>query len=842
MTKSLLNYTCSVGMLLCALTPSFSQVPGNPRLEKANRPKLLPDKAGSKLSPDLRTLVSKAKTGDVTTFAKPTPGKIKSGIESLLQIYDGKVVIDATVDGDQTEARLQLQKAGAKITGSFGKVISALIPIEALPQLETSTQLRFIKPSYKPRHQNQPLANIAAIKKNVFQPAPAQTVYSQGDTAQGSYLARKKYKADGKGVKVGILSDSYDNLSGAETGVLNGELPGSKNPFNYKKPVKVLADLDSGGIDEGRAMAEIVHDVAPGAEIAFNTAFLGQAAFAQGIVDLAKIGCQVIADDIYYSDEPYFQDGIIAQAIDKVVKNGATYFSAAGNSSTRSYEMNYKPSTFEPLGPGWGTAHNFAAPGAVPIYYQPVFVPVGGLFTVGLQWDDPFFSAGGMGAESDVDLFIFDETGEVIAWSFQDNLASGDPVEFTGFYNNSTSNTFYISILKYTGPNPSRLKYIMYDQGSFYSGVPIPGQFAPSVVGHPNSAGAIATAASWYKATPAYGVDIPLVESFSSLGGTMIYFDKDGIRIPAIQRKKPDITAPDGGNTSFFYSDEPGDSDAFPNFFGTSAAAPHAAAAAALMIDAQKLNTLTPAQIRGIMTSQTYDMDNRYTPGFDKGFDYNTGTGLLRADQSVGEVKFPNLYIKNLELVALCSDDPGKTRNWKIINPNPFEVKVHWFLTGFGQDNKTSVQPGDTYFSTQTGYYRNRPVPNIVILDWEDNFGFTRFDLASAMTNECKNDVAVTQVLSAGDKAVLVKEKPVKPEIADVFPNPGRSQFKLYLSLNNPAKADITLYTESGKMLYRNNVPGSGIYDIDASTYKPGLYLMKIKQGSFTKTIKLIKQ
>ena len=80
-------------------------------------------------------------------------------------------------------------------------------------------------------------------------------------------------------------------------------------------------------------MAEIVHDVAPGAEIAFNTADFGQAAFAQGIVDLSNIGCQVIVDDIYYLAEPYFQDGIIAQAIDKVVKEGVTYFSAAGNST-----------------------------------------------------------------------------------------------------------------------------------------------------------------------------------------------------------------------------------------------------------------------------------------------------------------------------------------------------------------------------------------------------------------------------------------------------------------------------------------------------------------------------
>ncbi|RYY17900.1 MAG: T9SS type A sorting domain-containing protein, partial [Chitinophagaceae bacterium] len=671
--------------------------------------------------------------------------------------------------------------------------------------------------------------------------APTQTVYSQGDTAQGSYIARKKYKSDGKGVKLGILSDSYNNHWGAETGVMNGELPGPKNPYGYKKPVKVLSDMEAGGIDEGRAMAEIVHDVAPGAEIAFHTADFGQAAFAQGILELANIGCQVIVDDIFYLDEPYFQDGIIAQAIDKVVKKGVTYFTAAGNSSNNSYEMNYKPSGFEPMGPGWGTAHNFAAPGATPIYQQPIFIPSGGRFTVGLQWDDPFYSVGGSGAETDLDLLIFDNLGNLRYASMYSNIGS-DPFELIGFFNNTPNTTFFVSILKYEGPNPSRVKYVMFDEGSFYYNVPVPGQFAPSIVGHSNSAGAISTAAAFYKATPAYGQQVPLIEGFSSLGGTMIYFDNEGIRIPAILRKKPDITAPDGGNTSFFFRDDADDTDASPNFYGTSAAAPHAAAAAALMIDAQKLNTLTPSQIRGIMATKTYDMDNRYAAGFEKGFDYNTGTGLIRAEQSVGEVKFPNLYIKNLELVSLCSDDPAKTRNWKVVNPNPFEVKAHWFLTGFGQDNKSYLPPGDTYFTTQTGYYRNKVVPNIVILDWEDNFGFTRFDLASATANECKNDQAATQVLSAGDKVALVKEKPVKPEIADVFPNPSHSQFKLYLSLNTPGKADITLFTESGKLLYRNNVPGSGIYDIDASNYKPGLYLMKIQQGSFTRTIKVIKQ
>jgi subtilase family protein len=842
MKKIVLNYMCSAGILLCTLTPSFSQVPGNPTLQKANRPQNLPGKSGSKLSAELNQLITLSRSGDVTTLGKTPPGSARNSLDKIVQIFDGKVLIDATVAGDQAQAKSELQKAGARITGSYGRVISALIPLGSLSSLEKATQIKFVRPAYKPRHQSR-LEAVAPEGSTLLGPAPTTTVYSQGDTAQGSYLARKKFKADGKGVKVGILSDSYNNRGGAEKGVMNGELPGLQNPDHHKKPVKVLVDLDSGGIDEGRAMAEIVHDVAPGAEIAFNTAYLGQGAFAQGIVDLAGAGCKVITDDIFYLAEPYFQDGIIAQAVDYVVKKGVTYFSSAGNGSARSYESSYKATTYEPVGASFGTAHNFAAPGAKPIYYQPIQVPSGSYFTVGFQWDDPSFSAGGTGAETDMDIYVFDILGNTVAYGYDANTATGEPVELTSFYNGTTSNTFFISLVKYSGPNPTRVKYIMFDDGAFFTDVPIPGQFAPTIVGHANSQGAIATAAAWYKATPAYGTQVPWVEPFSSLGGTRIYFDKGGNRISAQIRLKPEITAPDGGNTSFFYADEAADTDNFPNFSGTSASAPHAAAVAALMIEAQKLNTLTPAQIRGILSSKTYDMDNRYTAGFDKGFDYNTGTGLIRAEQAVGEVKFPNLYIKNLELVSLCSDDPAKSRNWKIVNPNPFEVKAHWFLTGFGQDSKTVVSAGETFFTTTTGYFRNKPVPNVVILDWEDNFGFTRFDIASATTNTCQQDVAGTQTLSTGDEvAILRNEKDVKPEIAEVFPNPSHAQFKLYLSLNAPGKAELALYGDDGKLLFRNTVPGSGIYDIDASKYQPGLYLMKIRQGSFTKTLKLVKQ
>ncbi|MBK9673486.1 MAG: hypothetical protein IPO70_14950, partial [Bacteroidetes bacterium] len=50
---------------------------------------------------------------------------------------------------------------------------------------------------------------------------------------------------------------------------------------------------------------------------------------------------------------------------------------------------------------------------------------------------------------------------------------------------------------------------------------------------------------------------------------------------------KPDFCAPNGVNTTVNMGGVIIDADAFPNFFGTSCAAPHGAAVAALLIEAK---------------------------------------------------------------------------------------------------------------------------------------------------------------------------------------------------------------------------------------------------------------
>ena len=167
-----------------------------------------------------------------------------------------------------------------------------------------------------------------------------------GDTTSGGVAAMNaediftNFGVDGSGVTVGVISDSYDCASGssASADVASGDIPAG---------VVVLQDLSSFCSDEGRAMLQIVHDVAPGANLAFETGFIGgKAGFASAIGNLqATAGADVIVDDLIYLSEPMFQDGVIAQAIDNVVASGTAYFSSAGNDARKSYESAYSPNS-----------------------------------------------------------------------------------------------------------------------------------------------------------------------------------------------------------------------------------------------------------------------------------------------------------------------------------------------------------------------------------------------------------------------------------------------------------------------------------------------------------------
>ena len=198
-----------------------------------------------------------------------------------------------------------------------------------------------------------------------------------------------------------------------------------------------------------------------------------------------------------------------------------------------------------------------------------------------------------------------------------------DPFEYFS-YTNTTGSTqnCQLMISDYQGVLPGLIKYINY-------GDPVITELntnSSTLVGHANASGAAAVAASPYFGTPAFGVTPPQVEPYSSLGGTPILFDTAGNRLGAsVNRNEPKFTAPDGGNTTFFYSDD-SDADTFPNFYGTSAAAPAAAGVAALML--QLSPNMTAASVYSTLQGTAQDMGTA-------GYDLTTGSGLIRADAAI---------------------------------------------------------------------------------------------------------------------------------------------------------------------------------------------------------------
>jgi hypothetical protein len=591
-------------------------------------------KLGTQLSMAQRTMGAVQRRGLSTTndaIARALPG---------MRIRDGYIAVTAYAMDDAAALKSDLESRGMIDTTLTGRTLSGRVPLSALSDMATSPFLRRMRP-------------IMAVKR-------AGLTTSQADRALRSANARAMFGVDGTGIKVGVLSDSYDcalpsnntPFTTADDDIRSNDLPPNVQILKDLSPTRV-ADCD----DEGRAMMQLIHDIAPGSPQAFYTAFVSEADFAAGIRALADAGSKVIVDDVGYLTQPFFQDGIIAQAVDDVAARGVSYFSSAGNDASNAYVSAFR---------GSRGLHDFD-PGSRRDTRQSISanLPPGGAAILSFQWDQPFFSvSGGGGTRSDVDIFFVNADGTPVVTcdrattqavcqipGVDDNIG-GDALEnpvLANLSNRTVSvNDLSLVIQLFSGPAPGRMQYI----ASRVS----PTEFAtnsPTVFGHPNAAGAEAVAAAAYFDTTAFGspdCNPACAESFSSVGGIPILFDGQGARLAAPSvRVKPGITAPDGTNTTFFSEDIVEDADTFPNFFGTSAAAPHAAAVAALLYDARARSIaagtatqqLTPTQIVQTLRGTALDitrarLDNGGIDAIAAGVDAKTGAGLINA---VGAVR-----------------------------------------------------------------------------------------------------------------------------------------------------------------------------------------------------------
>jgi len=623
------------------------------------------DKTPTKVSNDLMRLFQNS-SRRTAALNGDDYGIARNGIE----VYNGLVVIEAIASGDPNKLLTELKAQGLQYGVVAGSMVGGQLPIGAIGQLTNTPSLKYIRPAYTP------ITNIGSVT-------------SQGDSAQFSDVTRELFNIDGSDITVGIISDAFNTLGGADAGIASGDLPGPGNPLNNTEAVDVLEEFVIVGIDEGRAMAEIVHDVAPAASLKFHAAFnAGQPGLAAAVTNLRNAGSDIIVDDVSFLTEPFFQDGVIAQAVDNAVADGAVYFSSAGNAARQSYESEFRPGATVPLQFGNYIMHDFD-PGPGVDYFQAVDLVD---MRVSFQWDNPYASAceGCPGAEADLDFFIAisdadDFSGILLQFSGIDVNAGFDPIEFVGL--NTISGQplriyFAIGQLANGAPSPTTIKYIESNDGLTIT------EYAtnsPTVFGHSNAEGSNAIGAAFYGFTPPYGVEPANLSSFSSVGGNRVFYDKVGNRLPEpITRLKPEVVGPNGANTTFFTRDlnfpPLGEPDGFPNFFGTSASAPHVAAIAALMLEAE--SNLSPADIRSVLQSTALDMDNPYSPEFDEGFDFATGTGYVNAFEAVGSI-FPQPYVASANLFNGNNEVPVGIANGLIdlanFEDNEFAITVDAF-------------------------------------------------------------------------------------------------------------------------------------------------------------------
>jgi hypothetical protein len=517
----------------------------------------------------------------------------------------GRALVHVHLDGNQPMEAIErvLTSLDAKVLNKAANyrhgVIAAYLPIGHIETLARTAGISHLTAEHPPK-------------------AWAGKVTSQGTVVLRTDLVNKNLGFTGKGITVGVLSDSFNTAylnaqnppaTTAQQDAATGDLP---------KHVNVLEDFTNsgfGGTDEGRAICQIVYDEAPQCNLAFATAFTSEIDFSNNIIALrTQADCDVIVDDVSYSDEPVFSDGYLAQAVNLVANSSdapgkkVVYCSSAGNAGDNGYRHPFEaiPDSKVRAAGGHGNLklanvkasltaggwHNWnpnPGPTEASTDVTNVSDPTG-QYQLFLQWDDAFDLDHGI--TTDFNLLVFDHdgnflpalSGTVDAFSMKEAYQQA-----IGLLNGPT---YQIAITKSKKTDPKapappsqhQLAILTFTDGQLlgahFHAAPLD---VPNVYGHAAANGAIAVAAYVYDWTDKKPFQ-PQIEYYTSPGPVNIYFDESGKRLGVPEfRAKPDVAGVDGVATTFF--GQPYFNTPFA-FFGTSAAAPSVAGVAALMIQA----------------------------------------------------------------------------------------------------------------------------------------------------------------------------------------------------------------------------------------------------------------
>jgi hypothetical protein len=629
----------------------------------------------------------------------------------------GRIAVDIRVPVNAGTLAL-VTNAGGTVVGSFpaSNSIQAIVPAAAIEQIAADPRVSFVRGPSHPRTNRaskvvadasapaatqQPLSPrlqrfTETVKSALVAYSDSQNCCgagvilnsgsrnSQGDLAHRANNARAAFGVNGAGIRIGVLSDSFNELGGAAADVASGDLPGPGNPNGFLTPVTLAGSgdcLQAFCSDEGRAMLQIVHDLAPGAILFYATAFNSDADFANNIRALGGIApsappfgnitprCDIIIDDVSYSQESGLHDGQpapsaaniagITQAVNDVTAAGVLYFSSAANSGNKvfntsgTWEGDFVDggTTLPPPIAGTGETGNVHIWSGAAIL-NPLTASTN---DITMQWSDPINLTC-----NDYDIYLLNAAGTaLVAGAFsanvQDCTPGQDPYEeiFTGATFTVGSN---IVVVRFAGA--ARFLSMSTQRGETLFNT------TGATRGHNAAASGFSVAAT--PAAAAFGPPTPngpfpgpfvasnTIENFSSDGPRQSFFDATGtaytpldfLHTGGVIRQKPDFTAADGVDTTL-----PGSTGLNP-FYGTSAAAPHAGAIMALVKQAAG-GLATNAQLTTFLKSTAL-------PIMSGAADISSGVGILQAFQAVSAAKAG---------VGIAAFDPGTVTVTRVPTP-----------------------------------------------------------------------------------------------------------------------------------------------------------------------------
>jgi len=429
---------------------------------------------------------------------------------------------------------------GVKVEVRSRHLIRARVPVSILEEVaEKVSGVSYVRLPYKPLPLAVTSEGVSLIDASVY-------------TSSGY---------EGQNTRAAIIDLGFIGLATAQ---VNGDLP----------PTVITRDYTGGGIESGTvhgtAVAEIVYDVAPQAQLYLIN--IGDEVDLENAKDYCiSEGVDIINHSVGWVNTNFTDGaGVICGITDNARANGILWVNAAGNSA----KMHYQDFFLDTDGDDW---HEFTS-GDETNDIQLTSLAYIYVFLTWNSWPT---------TDQDYDLYLFDDALNLVAWSDDWQTGTQEPTE--AIYYIAPAGTYKIAVAKYSATGDQKVKIFTFYQDLEY-------QTAAHSLMAPADATGVMTAAAIDQANWTTGPQ----ESFSSQGPT-----NDG-------RIKPDISAPDGVS-SFTYGTT--------GFFGTSASSPHVAGAAALVLSA--MPGLSPNELQSYLEGWAVDMG-------DAGKDSIYGSGRLR--------------------------------------------------------------------------------------------------------------------------------------------------------------------------------------------------------------------